>query len=38
MRNPVLGGRPEAKRLIGRNRWKCNIKLVCKEIGCEKVD
>jgi len=38
MRNPVLGGRAEAKRLIARHRWKCNIKVVCKEIGCEKID
>jgi len=34
----VLVGRPEAKRLIARHRWKCNMKVVCKEIGCEKVD
>jgi len=37
-KSTVLGGRPEAKRLIARHRWKCNIKVVCKEIGCEKVD
>jgi hypothetical protein len=37
VKSTVLAGKPVAKRLIVRHSWKCNIKVVCKEIGCEKV-
>jgi hypothetical protein len=37
-KSTVVGGRPDAKRLIARHRGKCSIKVVCKERGCEKVD
>jgi len=32
----VLGGRPEGKRLLGRNRrrWEDNIKMDLQEVGC----
>jgi len=32
--------KPEGKSLLGRSRlrWKCNIKLVLKGIGCKGVD
>lgn len=37
-KSTVVGGRSHARKLIARHRWKCSIKVVCKEIGCEKVD